>query len=118
MPNEPKLSWGKAKRDLSSRWPKAADGTPEKPALLTNAVEADAEAEILVNLLEANGIPVMRQYDKDGTLGKVVLGFSGYGVGLYVPEPMLEDARGLIAPVDGAEQDGMENGSQTFLNTT
>ena len=46
---------------------------------------------------------MIKQYDKDGTLGKVVLGFSGYGVSLYVPASMLEDAQNLLKPVDEEE---------------
>ena len=49
-------------------------------------------------------IPVLRRYEKDGTLGKVVLGFSGYGVQLYVPASRLEEARELMKPVDEAAE--------------
>ncbi len=53
-----------------------------------------------VEMLRAYGIPVMKKYDdKDGTLGKVLFGTPSGGVGLYVPESMLEDARNLLAPV-------------------
>ncbi len=103
--DEPKLSWGKTPNDLTERWPKAADGTPEKAVFLTDAFEADAQADLLISLLRSYDIPVIRKYDKDGTLGKVVLGFSGYGASLYVPESMLEDARALLEPVDDAALD-------------
>ena len=46
----------------------------------------------------------MRRYDKDGTLGKVLLGFSGYGVKLYVPTSRLEEARELMKPIDEAAE--------------
>ena len=100
---EPKLSWGREERGLAERWPKAADGTPEKAVFLTDAFEADAQADLLVEMLRAYGIPAAKRYAKDGTLGKVVLGFSGYGVSLYVPESMLEDAQNLIKPAEDAE---------------
>ena len=98
------LSWGRTPNDLAERWPKAADGTPERPAFLTNAAEADAQSGLLVNMLRAYGIPVMQRFEKDGTLGRVVLGISGYGVALYVPESMLEDARNLIAPAEAPDE--------------
>ena len=31
MSDKVKLTWGKAEHDLSERWPKSADGTPEEP---------------------------------------------------------------------------------------
>ena len=37
--DEPKLSWGKAPRDLPERWPKQDDGAPEAPAFLTHLIE-------------------------------------------------------------------------------
>ena len=101
--DEAKLTWGEAPRDLMEHWPKAEDGTLEKAVFLTNTFEADAQADMLIEMLRAYGIPAAKRYDKDGTLGKVMLGFSGYGVALYVPESMLEDAQNLLTPADAAE---------------
>ncbi len=101
--DEPKLSWGRTPNDLTERWPKAADGTPEKAVFLTDAFEADAQADLLVGMLRSYDIPVIKKYERDGALGKVVLGFSGYGASLYVPESMLEDAQNLIRPAEDAE---------------
>lgn len=105
MSDELKLSWGETPRDTAERWPKAADGTPEKAVFLTDTFEADAQADLLVEMLRAYDIPAVKRYAKDGTLGKVVLGFSGYGVALYVPESMLEDAQNLLRPVEDTELD-------------
>ncbi len=105
----PELSWGKTPNDLSERWPKAADGTPVKPVFLTDTVETGSAADLIVSKLSAYGIPVMKRYEKDGTLGKVVLGFSGYGVGLYVPETLLEDARALLLPAEDADEGESDN---------
>ncbi len=104
----PKLTWGKESHDLAERWPKSADGTPERAVFLTDTFEADAQADLLVNMLRSYDIPVMKKYEKDGTLGKVVLGFSGYGASLYVPESMLEDAQALIQPADAGDEPGEE----------
>lgn len=103
--DEAKLTWGKEAHDLTERWPKTEDGSPEKAVFLTDTFEADAQADMLVQMLRAYGIPAAKRYDKDGTLGKVVLGFSGYGVALYVPESMLEDAQNLIRPADVEPED-------------
>ena len=47
--------------------------------------------------------------DKDGTLGKVLFGTPSGGVGLYVPESMLEDARNLLAPVEESTRNEEES---------
>ena len=98
--DEAKLTWGEAPRDTMERWPKLPDGTPERAVFLADTFEADAQADMLVGMLRAYDIPAVKRYAKDGTLGKVVLGFSGYGVALYVPESMLEDAKNLLTPVE------------------
>ena len=103
--DEPKLTWGKTPSDLSDRWPKTEAGELEAPAFLTSTVEADAQADLIVQMLRAYDIPVIKKYDKDGTLGKVVLGMSGYGVSLYVPQSMLEDAQNLLTPAEDSEID-------------
>ena len=102
--DQAKDHWARAENDLLERWPKDETGAFEPPAYLTDAVEAGGEAELLCQMLRSYGIPVLRRYDKDGTLGKVVLGFSGYGVQLYVPASRLEEARELMNPVDTAAE--------------
>ena len=96
--------WAREEKDLLDRWSKGEDGEYESPAFLTDAVEAGGEAELLCQMLRSYGIPALRRYEKDGTLGKVVLGFSGYGVKLYVPASRLEEARELMKPVDEAAE--------------
>lgn len=100
MSDEVKLTWGKAEHDLSERWPKSADGTPEEPALLTVAMDTNAEADMLCSMLRAYDIPVLRRYEGDGAFGKVLLGTPSSGTALYVPSSMLEDAKNLIRPID------------------
>ena len=109
MSDEVKLTWGKAEHDLSERWPKSADGTPEEPALLTVAMDTNAEADMLCSMLRAYDIPVLRRYEGDGAFGKVVLGTLSSGTALYVPSSMLEDAKNLIRPIDEIpEQEDMQ----------
>ena len=106
--DEPKLSWGQTPNDLAERWPKSADGTPEQPAFLTHTYGDELQVDMLLEMLRAYNIPAMKKYEQHGALGKVVLGFSGTGVSLYVPESMLEDARNLLEPVDEAELGGAD----------
>ena len=98
MDNE--LSWGRSMPDdLLARWPKLPDGQPEKPALLCHCRAQDMGDELKVNMLEAYGIPCLCLYPGDGSFGRVVLGMSGLGTDIYVPESMLEDAVALSTPV-------------------
>ena len=100
-PSDPVPTWGFSRRgDKLAQWPKDASGVPEHAVFLTSCRETDSQADILTELLSSYGIPALRNYDIDGMFGKVVLGFSGYGVSLYVPESRLEEARDLIQPVD------------------
>ena len=62
--------WGRAEQDLLDRWPKGEDGGYETPAFLTDALEAGGEAELLCQMLRSYDIPVLRRYEKDGTLGR------------------------------------------------
>lgn len=91
--------WAMADRSLLNRWPKGADGQPEKAEKLTWQPELGGMADILLSMLEGCGIPAF----KVGTQGKVVLGFAGLGVEIYVPASRLEEATALLeAPEDTA----------------
>lgn len=89
-------NWGRKRFDrISERWPLDEKGQPVSPALFRHVSGSELDVEMAVNLLEAYGIPVLRRPTGDGTLGQVVIGFSGAGVDLMVPETMLEDARNI-----------------------
>jgi len=85
--------WAMAKPgSLIDRWPKDSDGNPEKAVLLCHCDTLNMQDELKINMLEAYGIPVLRGYPGDGSFGKLILGISGNGADLHVPESMLEDA--------------------------
>ena len=90
------LTWEKnLPSDLLERWPKAPSGEPEKAVFLCNIKAVDLADELKINMLEAYGIPCLRDYPGNGSFGKVVLGMSGQGTDIYVPESRLEEARNL-----------------------
>ena len=98
-------SWGFRRGDLPEDWPKGPDGKPEEAALLIAAQsELGGGADVLVSMLAGFGIPAF----KSGTLGKVIFGFAGRGVDLYVPQSRLEEARALL---DHPAQSGDEEES-------
>lgn len=89
-------NWGRKKFDrISERWPLDEKGQPVSPVLFRHVAGSELDVEMAANLLEAYGIPVLRKPAGDGALGQVVLGFSGAGVDLMIPETMLEDARNI-----------------------
>ena len=103
--NEPKIEWGRAELNgLLERWPKGEDGRPVQPVLLCRESCVDMSDRLRVNMLEAYGIPCLRRFPENGSFGRVVLGMSGNGADLYVPETMLEDAQNLISE-DGEYDD-------------
>ncbi len=90
------IEWGRGEyAELLRRWPKDENGEPEAPVFLRAEKNLDMSDEMLVNMLEAYGIPCLRTYPGDGAFGRVVLGASGWGVNIYVPESLYEDAKEL-----------------------
>ena len=84
--------------ELYERWPKDAAGEPEEPMLLGTCLNINMADEMVINMLEAYGIPCLRIYPGDGSFGKVILGMSGQGTEIYVPKSMFEDAVALTSP--------------------
>ena len=76
------FGWSKLPGDLQKRWPRDESGEFVAPKFLAWRQCVDLADEFLVNMLEAYGIPVLRQYAGDGSFGKVVLGMSGTGAEL------------------------------------
>ena len=100
-----KEEWGRAGAGLvSDRWPKDAEGRTEESAFLCTCGGKDLSAELTVNMLEAYGIPCVRDYPGDGAFGRVIMGASGTGVDIYVPKSMLEEAKKLIEGVENDEE--------------
>lgn len=94
---EDKLQWGRAiQGELFERWPKDEKGEPETPALLCNCKNVDLDAALRINMLEAFGIPCLPMYPGDGAFGRVVVGMSGQGTDIYVPQSLLDDALQLL----------------------
>ncbi len=102
MKNE---DWGRAGAGLvSDRWPRDAEGRAEESALLCTRSNTDLSDTLTVNMLEAYGIPCVRDYPGNGAFGRVIMGASGTGVDIYVPKSMLEEAQKLIEGVENDEE--------------
>ena len=91
-----KVEWGRAQLGgLYDRWPKRENGEPEPPRLLCTCSCVDLSDQLLVNMLETYGIPCLSVDAGDGSFGRVLLGMSGQGVEIYVPENLYDDAVAL-----------------------
>lgn len=86
-------------------WPKDAAVQDEKAVLLKQTFDSAADADMVISLLSAYGVPCFKYYDREGGAGKVINGFSGFGVSLYVPASRLEEAQELLTaqPVEDEE---------------
>ena len=94
--SEPRIEWGRADLGgLLDRWPKGADGEPVPAKLLCNQSCVDMSDLLFVNMLEAYGIPCLTVDPGDGSFSRVVMGISGQGVDVYVPENLYDDAVAL-----------------------
>ena len=78
-------------------WPKGPDGQPEEPVFLERVFGNETELVMTRNMLWACGVPSVGRYPSDGVLGRVILGQSGFGMDIFVPKSMLEDAKNIIS---------------------
>lgn len=81
-------------------WPLDDNGEPVKPALLTTVMGNQVDYEMTLSMLRSFGIPSAKDFPQAGQIAKVLFGFAGTGMDVYVPENMLEDARELIKPLE------------------
>ena len=91
------LSWGRHEYGKTmEEWPKDAQGETVPPAFLAHCGPLDMEAEMLQSMLAAYGIPSFRQLPGDGAFGELILGISGNGIDIYVPETLLTEAQAIL----------------------
>lgn len=90
------FNMGKFPWQTLENWPRLADGDYVAPVKLIHCGSSDMEDVMTVNMLRAYGIPAVRVYPGDGVFGKIVLGMSGTGADILVPENMYEDAKAIM----------------------
>ena len=90
-------NWGFSKNRNKPEWPKDEAGNMIPPAFLEHIGGNPVDLDMETGLLNAYGIPTTQEYPNDGVFGKIVIGHSGGGVDLYVPETLLEDAKNIIS---------------------
>ncbi len=85
-------------------WPRDEKGETVRPALLQSCSPLDMQAQMLQSMLRAYGIPSIRVALGDGQFGELILGMSGTGVDILVPETMLADAKALLEAENDEDQ--------------
>ena len=100
--------WGfSKKKKITDIWPKKEDGEMVAPAFLMHAGGNPLDTEITLSLLDAYGIPAVCQYPNDGEFGNLIIGYAAGGVDIFVPETLLEEAKGLLSD-EVVEEDASE----------
>ena len=103
------------RRDLPGalwrKWPKTEHGEPVPPKFLAHRSSVDLADVTLAGLLEAYGIPALIRHPGDGDFGKVVLGMSGTGSSIFVPETLYNDAAALLE-AEADETDMINGGTE------
>lgn len=84
-------------------WPLDDAGQPVDPALLMTVSGSQIDYEMALAQLRSYGIPSVRDFPAAGQVAKVLFGFSGAGMDIYVPCNMVEIARELMRPVEEEE---------------
>lgn len=88
-------NFGKKKK-VTDTWPKKENGDLISPAFLTHVGGSQTDSSIMISLLEAYGIPTISQYPNNGDFGRVIIGYAGGGVDIFVPETLIDDATDII----------------------
>lgn len=100
--------WGfSKKKKITDIWPKKEDGEMVAPVFLMHAGGNPLDTEITLSLLDAYGIPAVCQYPNDGEFGNLIIGYAAGGVDIFVPETLLEEAKGLLS-AEVVEEDASE----------
>ena len=87
-------------------WPTDDAGEPAAPVLLTTVTGTQLDYQLVLAQLRSFGVPVLGTFSATGNLAKLVLGFAGTGMDVYVPETMAELARELLeAPPEEEPED-------------
>lgn len=90
------FGWSKLPGELLQKWPKDDSGELVAPRFLAHCQSVDMSDTLLINMLASFGVPAVVLHPGDGDFGKVILGMSGTGSDIYVPENMYDFAKELM----------------------
>jgi hypothetical protein len=93
----PFLGFSLHSKKNSPEWPLDADGERVPAARLAHSQVEAFESDITRNMLEAYGIPTLTRDTGGGFIGEMIMGVPSYGVDIFVPSTMLDDAQALLS---------------------
>lgn len=67
----------------------------DKEALLIT-VNTGTEADLIESILNANNIPVLKKFKEAGAYLNLYMGMTSFGVDIYVPSKLFDEAKELI----------------------
>ncbi len=72
-------------------------------AFLTS-VHGEIQAELIEADLKANGIPVLKKFKEAGAYLDIYMGMTSFGIDLYVPSNLLDDAKNILKDFENSSK--------------
>lgn len=88
--------FGRKSGELYKKWPRTEGGEPVAPRFLVHCSSLDMADTLTIGMLEAYGIPAVVLHPGDGDFAEVLMGMSGTGSSIYVPETLYEEAKSIM----------------------
>jgi len=82
----------------------------DQEAFLVSAADG-IRAEIIVSFLQSNHIPARKKHRESGAYMEVLMGMTSYGIDIYVPSRLLDEAKKLLKEIDSNEEDSVQEDS-------
>ncbi|MGI5971012.1 MAG: hypothetical protein ACOX7P_04730 [Oscillospiraceae bacterium] len=77
-------------------WPLTENGEPEEPVFIGNIGGSALDFELILSMMRSYGVPTLLSYPQSGRFMKVVFGYTGGGMDIYVPKSMEQLGRTLL----------------------
>jgi len=61
--------------------------------------------------LQSNHIPARKKHRESGAYMEVLMGMTSYGIDIYVPSRLLDEAKKLLKEIDSNEEDSVQEDS-------
>ena len=81
-------NWSFTGRPDAPAWPRDAAGQDEKAVLLASTFDSPADADTVISLLSAYGVPCFKYYDREGGAGKVITASPATASACMSPPPV------------------------------
>ncbi len=76
----------------------------------------EREVDFVESLLNSSGIPTIRKYPESGGYLDVYMGYSAYGIDIYVPAAKMKEAKNIVLPVEDKLKTDDKNETEERIN--